>query len=107
LDLPDVTVPMLDQISGFIGGDILSTTLATELENESVGTLLIDLGTNGELVLKGKDTFFATSCATGPVFEGAALSCGCQAIPGAIDQVVLDGPEGVPGYRVIVKKGWI
>jgi uncharacterized 2Fe-2S/4Fe-4S cluster protein (DUF4445 family) len=68
-----------------------------------VGTLLIDLGTNGELVLKGHDTFFVTSCATGPVFEGAALSCGLQAIPGAIDRVTIDTAESVPGYRVIQK----
>lgn len=103
LDLPDVSVTTLDQLSGFIGGDILSATLATEFENEPIGTLLVDLGTNGELVVKGEDTFFATSCATGPVFEGAALSCGCQALPGAIDQVDLAGPEAVPEYRVIKK----
>jgi uncharacterized 2Fe-2S/4Fe-4S cluster protein (DUF4445 family) len=102
-DLPDVTVHTLNQLSGFIGGDILAATLATELENEPVGTLLIDLGTNGELVLKGHDTFFVTSCATGPVFEGAALSCGLQAIPGAIDRVTIDTAESVPGYRVIQK----
>lgn len=100
-DLPDVPVHTLNQISGFIGGDILAATLATELDNEPVGTLLIDLGTNGELVLKGRNTFFAASCATGPVFEGAALSCGMQALPGAIDRVVLDRPDGVPDCRVI------
>ena len=100
-DLPDVPVHTLNQISGFIGGDILAATLATELSNEPAGTLLIDLGTNGELVLKGRDTFFAASCATGPVFEGAALSCGMQALPGAIDRVILDRPEGVPDCRII------
>lgn len=103
-DLPNVTIHTLNQISGFIGGDILSATLATELENEPVGTLLIDLGTNGELVLKGANTLFVTSCATGPVFEGAALSCGLQAIPGAIDRVAIDDPEDAPNYRVIQKK---
>jgi uncharacterized 2Fe-2S/4Fe-4S cluster protein (DUF4445 family) len=103
-DLPNVPLHTLNQISGFIGGDILSASLATELENEPVGTLLIDLGTNGELVLKGENTLFVTSCATGPVFEGAALSCGLQAIPGAIDRVTIDDPEGAPNYRVIQKK---
>lgn len=104
LDLPGVSVHTLDQISGFIGGDILSATLSTELENEPTGTLLIDLGTNGELVLKGKDTFFSTSCATGPAFEGASLSCGMQAIPGAIDRVIIANGENLPGYTVIKNK---
>jgi uncharacterized 2Fe-2S/4Fe-4S cluster protein (DUF4445 family) len=104
LDFPEMTVHTLDQISGFIGGDILSAALATELENEPVGTLLIDLGTNGELLLKGKDTFFATSCATGPAFEGASLSCGMQAIPGAIDRVVIGDLESVPQYSVVKNK---
>ncbi len=102
-DLPDVPIYTLNQLSGFIGGDILAATLATGLDSEPVGTLLIDLGTNGELVLKGQDTFFSTSCATGPVFEGAALSCGLQAIPGAIDRVTIDTPESTPGFRVIQK----
>ncbi len=103
-DLPDVPIHTLSQLSGFIGGDILAATLATELDNEPVGTLLIDLGTNGELVLKGRDTFFTTSCATGPVFEGAALSCGLQAIPGAIDRVTIDTAESIPDCRVIQKR---
>jgi len=98
-----VTIHTLEQISGFLGGDILAATLATTLEKEPEGTLLIDLGTNGELVLKAKDTFFATSCATGPVFEGAALSCGLQALPGAIDRVVIHGPDTTPDYRIIQK----
>jgi uncharacterized 2Fe-2S/4Fe-4S cluster protein (DUF4445 family) len=102
-DLPNVTIHTINQISGFIGGDIISAVLATELEHQPVGTLLIDLGTNGELVLKGEDTLFVTSCATGPVFEGAALSCGLQAIPGAIDRVIIDAPENAPNYRVIKK----
>jgi uncharacterized 2Fe-2S/4Fe-4S cluster protein (DUF4445 family) len=100
---PKATVHTLEQISGFLGGDILAATLASTLENEPEGTLLIDLGTNGELVLKAKDTFFATSCATGPVFEGAALSCGLKAIPGAIDRVIGNGPDTTPDYRIIQK----
>jgi uncharacterized 2Fe-2S/4Fe-4S cluster protein (DUF4445 family) len=59
------------------------------------------LGTNGELALKGKNDFYATSCATGPAFEGAALSCGMQATPGAIERVVIAGRESTPGYSVI------
>lgn len=80
-------VRTLPHISGFIGGDILAAAAAVELAERPAGTLLIDLGTNGELMLKGKDGFYATSCATGPAFEGATLSCGIQAVPGAVDSI--------------------
>lgn len=62
--------------------------------------MLIDLGTNGELMLKDNGTFYATSCATGPAFEGAALSCGIQAIPGAIDKVSISS-DGLPSFTLI------
>jgi len=94
-------IQLLPQISGFIGGDILGATMAVDLENQPEGTLLIDLGTNGELMLKGKDRFFATSCATGPAFEGASLSCGMQAIPGAINKVLIKNPDELPQYTII------
>jgi uncharacterized 2Fe-2S/4Fe-4S cluster protein (DUF4445 family) len=103
LAFPHVTVHTLPQVSGFIGGDMLAAILATELAGQPTGTLLVDLGTNGELVLKGGDGLYATSCATGPAFEGAALSCGMQAIPGAIDKVVIDVRENIPKYSVVRK----
>ncbi|MCK5696381.1 MAG: DUF4445 domain-containing protein, partial [Desulfobacula sp.] len=54
-----------------------------------------------ELMLKGKDHFFATSCATGPAFEGATLSCGMQAIPGAINKVQIKSLEDLSEYTII------
>lgn len=101
---PDLSVETLPQVSGFLGGDILAAALATGLAEQPAGTLLIDLGTNGELVLKARDGLFATSCATGPAFEGAALSCGMQAIPGAIDKVFITGTGDAPGYSVIARR---
>ncbi len=99
-----VGIHTLGQIAGFIGGDILAATLATALQDEPVGTLLIDLGTNGELVVKAQDGLFATSCATGPAFEGAALSCGMQATPGAIDRICLATREDTPHYSLIASQ---
>jgi len=93
----------LPQISGFIGGDILAAALASDFENQAPGTLLIDLGTNGELMLRSEDGYFATSCATGPAFEGASLSCGMQAVPGAINRVTLAGRDALPEYECIQK----
>ncbi len=75
--------------------------MATELQEQPDDTLLVDLGTNGELVLKVPDGLFATSCATGPAFEGAALSCGMQATPGAIDNITLVNRESIPQYSLI------
>lgn len=105
-DLGNPPIRTLPQISGFIGGDILSAALATDLENQPEGTLLIDLGTNGELLFKTGDRLFATSCATGPAFEGASLSCGMQAIPGAINKMDIDNRHDFPCYTTInsVKK---
>jgi uncharacterized 2Fe-2S/4Fe-4S cluster protein (DUF4445 family) len=94
----------LPQISGFIGGDILAAALASDFENQAPGTLLIDLGTNGELMLRSEAGYFATSCATGPAFEGASLSCGMQAVPGAINRVTLADRDALPEFECIQKK---
>lgn len=99
--LADITIQILPQVSGFIGGDVLSAAVAADLENLPEGTLLVDLGTNGELMLKANDRFYATSCATGPVFEGASLSCGMQAIPGAINKVQIKSQTSLPEYTFI------
>ena len=93
----------LPQVSGFIGGDILAASLAVDFEHQPPGTLLIDLGTNGELMLRTEDGYFATSCATGPAFEGASLSCGMQAVPGAITRLELESADALPGYDFIRK----
>jgi len=102
--LGQIPLQILPQVSGFIGGDILAAALAVDLDNQPEGTLLIDLGTNGELLFKGKDKLFATSCATGPAFEGASLSCGMQAIPGAVNKVVIERSEDFPDYTIINPK---
>lgn len=100
-DLDDIPIQTLPQISGFIGGDILAAALAVDLENQSEGTLLVDLGTNGELMLKAGDRLYATSCATGPAFEGATLSCGMQAIPSAINAINIDKNQDITGYSLV------
>jgi len=100
-ELEDFSIQILPQVSGFIGGDILGAAIAVDLENQPEGTLLIDLGTNGELLLKGKNKIFGTSCAIGPAFEGASLSCGMQAIPGAINKIEINDPNDFPDCSFI------
>lgn len=92
---PNATVRTLPLITGFIGADIVGATLAAELSHTQPGTMLVDVGTNGEIMFLGKEGLVATSCATGPAFEGAAITFGMHAVSGAIDAVKIDGSNGV------------
>jgi uncharacterized 2Fe-2S/4Fe-4S cluster protein (DUF4445 family) len=71
-------------IRSFVGGDIASGLMASRLAGKRGRFLLIDLGTNGEIVLKTGRHLIATSTAAGPAFEGMNISCGMPALPGAI-----------------------
>lgn len=88
---PDIMVQSLPLISGFLGADLLAAALAVDLPTLPPGTLLVDVGTNGEIILKTKDGFAATSCATGPALEGAAILHGMHAVSGAVDAVRFNG----------------
>ena len=77
-------------ISGFVGGDTVGAILSDKPHLRDEITLLIDIGTNGEVVLGNKDKIWVTSCATGPALEGAHISCGMRASAGAIDKVFID-----------------
>ncbi|MCG6909568.1 MAG: ASKHA domain-containing protein [Deltaproteobacteria bacterium] len=99
----DAEVRTLPLISGFLGADIVGAALATDMENKAEGTMLVDVGTNGELIFIGKDGFAATSCATGPAFEGASIRHGMHAISGAIDAVRVDRKTGRAECSVIQK----
>lgn len=92
---PNTEVRTLPLITGFIGADIVSAALAAELAYTQPGTMLVDVGTNGEIMFLGKDGLVATSCATGPAFEGAAIRHGMHAVSGAIDAVRINGTSEV------------
>ncbi len=96
-----IPVRTLPNVSGFIGADILAAAVAIQMESQPSGTLLIDIGTNGELMLKAGERLYATSCATGPAFEGATLSCGMQGIPGAIRAIEMGPDRGVTSISII------
>lgn len=76
-------------LSGFIGADTLAGLVATDLAGSAGPALLMDLGTNGELVLAHRGRILACSTAAGPAFEGGEISCGMTARPGAIERVDL------------------
>jgi len=90
---PEGKVHVLANIAGFVGADTTAAALATEMAFAEDGTLLVDIGTNGELVLAAGGRLTAASCAAGPAFEGARITCGSRAATGAIEAVVFDGQE--------------
>ena len=97
----DSQVRTLPVITGFIGADIVSAALASELPQADTGAMLVDVGTNGEIMYAGQDGLVATSCATGPAFEGAAIRHGMHAVSGAIDAVKIDRTTGKAVCSVI------
>ena len=88
--LPRAHVFVFPSIAGYIGGDTLAALLTRGREFYRGTQLLIDVGTNGEVVLAHDGDLVATSCATGPVYEGAHIRCGVRAVPGAIERVWVD-----------------
>lgn len=81
------TVYCLPIIGGFVGADTVGVLLATQPWNTAGSHLVIDIGTNGELVLATGTRLLACSVATGPAFEGAHVRCGMRAAPGAIEHI--------------------
>jgi len=77
-------------VSTYVGGDIVAGTVACGINNEDKLTLLIDVGTNGEIVLGNKEWMACCSASAGPAFEGTGVSCGMRAIKGAIEKVEID-----------------
>jgi uncharacterized 2Fe-2S/4Fe-4S cluster protein (DUF4445 family) len=84
---PDVNGYFMPCIGGFVGSDILAGIIATELHKTTHPAILIDLGTNGEIVLHANQKLFCLSTAAGPAFEGAKISMGMRAEAGAISKV--------------------
>ena len=97
--LPIGCARILPNIAGFVGGDTVGCMTATRFDRREELTLLIDIGTNGEMVLGDKHRRVACSTAAGPAFEGAKISCGMRGAPGAVDHVTLE--KGQLSYTVI------
>ena len=88
---PRAVACILPVIGGFVGGDTVAGILATDLTGQKGPTLLVDVGTNGEIVLFADGKLSAASTAAGPAFEGARISQGMRCSTGAIEKVVVDG----------------
>ena len=95
---PGCRVRLAPNLGSFVGGDIAAGLSALDLANRPGQTLFIDLGTNGEIVLKRGARTTTTSTAAGPAFEGMTIGCGMLAVPGAVHAV---GWKNGPAARTI------
>ncbi|MCR5671273.1 MAG: ASKHA domain-containing protein [Butyrivibrio sp.] len=98
-ELKSARIVMFPGFSAFVGGDIVSGIYGLELSKEN-GTLLLDLGTNGEMAFIRDDGIEVTSTAAGPVFEAGGISCGVPSVAGAVCSVTLGDDRSV-SYEVI------
>ena len=97
---------ILPCIAGHVGADTAGVILAEEPQNQDSMTLLVDVGTNAEIVLGNRHRLLACSSPTGPAFEGAQISCGQRAATGAIERVRIDPQTLQPRFKVIGSDLW-
>jgi uncharacterized 2Fe-2S/4Fe-4S cluster protein (DUF4445 family) len=97
---------VLPCIAGHVGADAAGVVLAERPDLGEETTLLVDVGTNAEIILGNKQRLLACSSPTGPAFEGAQISCGQRAAPGAIERVRIDRETLEPRFKVIGSDLW-
>jgi len=97
---------VLPCIAGHVGADTAGVILAERPDLTDKITLLVDVGTNAEIVLGNNQRLLACSSPTGPAFEGAQISCGQRAAPGAIERVRIDPSTLEPRFKVIGSDLW-
>jgi uncharacterized 2Fe-2S/4Fe-4S cluster protein (DUF4445 family) len=99
-------VHVLPNEAGFVGADNVGVLITEEPHKSEEIQLIIDIGTNGELVLGNRERLISSSCATGPALEGAQLSYGMRAAPGAIERITIDPESHEVDYKVIGRSAW-
>ena len=103
---PAANVHILPAIAGHVGSDNVAVLLAEEPETLNEPTLIIDIGTNAEIDLWDGERLYAASSPTGPAFEGAQITFGMRAAPGAIERVRIDRQTRTTRYKVIGEERW-
>ncbi len=88
-------------VAGFVGADAVADVLATELYKSDSPALMIDIGTNTEIVMNDGHRLIACSCASGPALEGGGIENGIRAETGAIEKVYIDPQTLEPGYKTV------
>ncbi len=97
---------VLPCIAGHVGADTAGMILSEAPHHREAMTLLVDIGTNAEIVLGNNERLLAASSPTGPAFEGAQISSGQRAAPGAIERVRIDRETLEPRFQVIGSELW-
>lgn len=97
---------VLPNEAGFVGADNVGVLVCEEPYKKDELQLIIDIGTNGELVLGNRERLISSSCATGPALEGAQLTFGMRAAPGAIERIRIDPETQEVDYKVIGRDAW-
>ncbi|HSB07581.1 MAG TPA: ASKHA domain-containing protein [Thermodesulfobacteriota bacterium] len=103
---PSAYVHVLPIEAGFVGADNVGVLIAEEPYNQDKKVLLIDIGTNGELVMGNRHLLISSSCATGPALEGAHVKFGMRAAPGAIERIRIHPETLDVDFKVIGQKQW-
>lgn len=106
LDLPRARAFVGPCIAGHVGADAAAASLNERTHYSEQPQLLVDVGTNAEIVLGAGGRTFAASSPTGPAFEGAQISCGMRATAGAIERIRIDRSTLNPRFRVIGADAW-
>jgi uncharacterized 2Fe-2S/4Fe-4S cluster protein (DUF4445 family) len=103
---PSGNIHVLPTIASFVGADTSAMIIAEEPHKQDENWLLIDIGTNAELVLGNRKRLLCTSTPTGPALEGAHVEYGMRAAPGAMERIEIDEKTLEPRYKVIGVDGW-
>ncbi len=103
---PDAQVYLLPCVAGHVGADAAAVALSERPDQSDRLTLVVDVGTNAEILLGNRKRVLACSSPTGPAFEGAQISSGQRAAPGAIERVRIDPTTREPRFRVIGCELW-
>jgi uncharacterized 2Fe-2S/4Fe-4S cluster protein (DUF4445 family) len=99
-------IHILPTIASFVGADTSAMIIAEEPHKQDENWLLIDVGTNAELVLGNRNRLVCTSTPTGPALEGAHVEYGMRAAPGAIERVQIDEKTLEPRYKIVGEEQW-
>lgn len=103
---PNARIYVLPCIAGHVGADAAAVALSEAPYQQSELTLVVDVGTNAEIILGDMEEMLACSSPTGPAFEGAQISSGQRAAPGAIEKVEINPHTKEPRFRVIGSELW-
>ncbi len=103
---PSANVHILPVEAGFVGADNVGVLIAEEPDRQEEMVLIIDIGTNGELVLGNRNILISSSCATGPALEGAHIKFGMRAAPGAIERIKIDPETLEVNFKIIGQDQW-